>query len=287
MKRICFALKICLLLAIASGLSVLAQEKTVGLFVNDPAAGAGYTLFAPNLSTITYLIDNGGRLVHTWHSDYQPGQAVYLLENGHLLRTANPGPNQIFNAGGGGGIVQEFAWDGSLQWQFSYSTNLYRLHHDIEPLPNGHVLMLAWEYKTREEAIAAGRKPSLLTQGALWPDHLIEVKPNGANGGTIVWEWHVWDHLIQDYDATKANYGDVSKHPELVDINYSAMGPQQQGNADWNHTNSVAYNPEYDQIMVSVHNLSEIWIIDHSTNTAEASAHRGGKYGKGGDLLYR
>ena len=48
------------------------------------------------------------------------------------------------------------------------------------------------------------------------PDHIIEVDPSTDS---IVWEWHVWDHLIQDYDPEKENYGVPSEHPELVDIN--------------------------------------------------------------------
>jgi hypothetical protein len=32
---------------------------------------------------------------------------------------------------------------------------------------------------------------------------------------------------------------------------------------------------------------NEIWVIDHSTTTAEAAGHTGGVWGKGGDLLYR
>ena len=51
--------------------------------------------------------------------------------------------------------------------------------------------------------------------------------------------------------------------------------------------NSVDYNAALDQIVVSVHEFSEIWIIDHSTTTAEAAGHTGGRSGKGGDLLYR
>jgi hypothetical protein len=53
------------------------------------------------------------------------------------------------------------------------------------------------------------------------------------------------------------------------------------------HTNAINYNPDLDQIALSAKNFSEIWIIDHSTTKEEAAGHRGGKQGKGGDLLYR
>ena len=42
-----------------------------------------------------------------------------------------------------------------------------------------------------------------------------------------------------------------------------------------------------DQIILSVHNFNEIWVIDHSTTTEEAAGHSGGRYNKGGDILYR
>ncbi|MHC4445212.1 MAG: Lcl domain-containing protein [Planctomycetota bacterium] len=241
----------------------------------------GYNLFAPLGSTTTYLMDNDGNFVHNWASTYNPGHSVYLLENGHLLRTGVVG-NTTFNAGGAGGIVQDIDLCETVTWEYEYSSNLHLQHHDIEALPNGNVLMIAWEYKTQAEAIAAGRNPSLLTDGELWPDSVIEVQPIGPTTGNIVWEWHVWDHLIQDYDPAKDNYGVVADHPELIDLNYiSSPG------ADWNHTNSIDYNAELDQIMLSVRSFSEIWVIDHSTTTAEASGHTGGDSGMGGDLLYR
>jgi hypothetical protein len=143
--------------------------------------------------------------------------------------------------------------------------------------------MLAWELKSEAEALAAGRDPALLTEGELWPDSVIEVDPET---NAIVWEWHAWDHLVQDYDAAKANYGIVSDHPERIDLNYSGPGAQ-SGGADWHHINAIDYNAELDQILLSVRNFSEIWIIDHSTTTEEAAGHTGGNSGKGGDLLYR
>jgi hypothetical protein len=51
--------------------------------------------------------------------------------------------------------------------------------------------------------------------------------------------------------------------------------------------NSIDYHADFDQIALSVRGNSEVWIIDHSTTTAEAKSHSGGKRGKGGDLLYR
>jgi hypothetical protein len=61
----------------------------------------------------------------------------------------------------------------------------------------------------------------------------------------------------------------------------------QRPQSDWLHVNSVAYNVDLDQIMLSVFEFNEVWVIDHSTTTAEAASHQGGKSGKGGDLLYR
>ena len=144
------------------------------------------------------------------------------------------------------------------------------------------------------------------------PDCILEIEPTGKTTGKVVWEWHAWDHLIQDFDDKKANFGDVAAHPELIDLNFGegvlasmvakkeeldklksigyvggAGRKAQPPKADWMHVNGVAYNAELDQIMLSVHEFSEFWIIDHSTTTAEAAGHKGGRCGKGGDLLYR
>ena len=42
-----------------------------------------------------------------------------------------------------------------------------------------------------------------------------------------------------------------------------------------------------DQIALSSPELGEIFIIDHSTTSKEAVGHKGGRSGKGGDILYR
>ncbi len=241
----------------------------------------GYTLFSPENSFTTYLINYNKEVVHVWQSQYLPGHSVYLLENGHLLRTVFLGAHPVFLAGGMGGGVQEINWNGTVVWDFKYSSDTYLSHHDIQYLSNGNVLLIAWELRSYAEAVTAGRNPDLVSMFGLWPDHIIEVEPTSPTSGDIVWEWHVWDHLIQDYDPTKQNYGVVEDHPELIDINFG------RATMDWNHINSIEYNPEFDQILLSVHNFNEIWVIDHSTTTEEAASHTGGNSEKGGDLLYR
>jgi hypothetical protein len=256
-----------------------AAGATVGLLMHQTGTQPGYTLFAPLSSTTTHLIDECGRQVHSWPGTGQPGNVVHLLEDGDLLRTENIGGNE-FKMGGTGGRVMRLKWDGTVAWRYEYATSEHRQHHDAIELPNGNVLLIAWEKKSAADAVAAGRNPSTV-KTELWADTLIEIEPTGTSGGKIVWEWHVWDHLIQDHDASKANYGQVGAKPERVDVNYGGTG------TDWNHINGVAYNAALDQLVVSVHNLNEIWILDHSTTTAEAASSKGGKHGKGGGLLYR
>jgi hypothetical protein len=208
----------------------------VGIFKNDPRAYPGYTLFAPKHHTMIYLMDNEGRAVHSWKSQYEPGQSVYLLENGHLLHCCFT-KNRGFTSGGEGGRLEEFDWDGNLVWAFEYSTDQHLSHHDIKPLPNGNVLVLAVEKKSYEDCMAAGFNPRMMRDQQLFPEFFIEVQPTRPKGGKIVWEWHVWDHLIQENDRTKANYGNVAKHPELIDVNCNGRATP----AFWNHGNSIAY----------------------------------------------
>jgi hypothetical protein len=178
--------------------------------------------------------------------------------------------------------VERKNWEDELIWSFNYSSPGHHHHHDIEPMPNGNILIIAWEKKSVEEALAAGRDPQFLSSQGIWPDHIVEVTPIGEDSAVIVWRWHAWDHIIQDYDDTKPNYGEIADHPELINLNYP------ESNAvDWLHTNSIDYNQHLDQILLSAHNFDEIWIIDHSTTTEEAASHNGGKSGRGGDLLYR
>jgi len=271
-------------------------ERQLGLIKNTSKAFPGYTLFAPKHYTKTYLMRNDGQIVNTWESEYEPGQSVYLLENGHLLRCCLT-KNKAFIGGGEGGRLEEYDWDGNLVWEYWLSDDKNLMHHDISVMPNGNILAMVVELKSLEETIQAGfgaettagdnmrkleslgyvsSRPTVLKDKQLFPDYIVEIKKTGPKSGKIVWQWHVWDHLVQDSDPRKDNYGNVSKTPGKIDPN----GSGRRVKAFWNHMNSIDYNPKLDQIVLSVRGNSEIWIIDHSITTAQAK-------GKAGDLIYR
>ena len=157
-----------------------------GLQVQTPRAAPGYVFFNPLLSHTTYLVDVEGRVVHTWESDYDNGGGLYLLDNGHLLRGGQQPDPPVFSAGGQAGRIQEFTWDGELVWDFVFSSEDHLLHHDVAVLPNGNVLAIAWEAKTAEEAVEAGRRPELTPEASLWPDMIVEFEPRPPDGAEVV-----------------------------------------------------------------------------------------------------
>ena len=274
--------KLIYILLIFSNLTLLSQENTLGTISLTEEAYDGYTLFSSHKNT--FLINNCGQVINQWSSDYLPGHSVYILPNGNLIRAGRKDTSTI-TFGGVGGIVEMFDWDGNLVWEFVYSSDDYRLHHDIYPMPNGNILVLAATVMSNEETILAGRDPNLVSgAGILYNEQILEIKPIGTNDYSIEWEWNFNDHLIQDYDDTKNNYGVIEEHPEKLDINFlNDRIPAE----NWLHVNSIQYDETLDQIVISSRNLSELFIIDHSTTTEEASGDTGGTYGKGGDFLYR
>jgi len=310
-----------------------------GVRVNTSGATPGYTLVMPLNSTKIHLVDLDGKIAHTWETGLAPGGWCYLLDDGTLLHAGRNDVDPKFKGGGIGGVIRRLAPDGSVLWRYDFANEAHCQHHDLEPLPNGNVLFIAWERKSRDEAIARGRHPDGVGAAGLWPDAVYEVRPTPPEGGEIVWEWHAWDHLIQDVDPAKPNYGKLADHPGRIDVNaayepeesisdekkkaqedrarqMAALGygggaeidahdepadsepdvppppkppkpPKWDTSGDWTHTNAVDHNVELDLLVLSSPELCEIFVIDHSTTTAEAATSRGGRFGHGGDLLWR
>ena len=288
----------------------------------------GYTLFTPVESEMVYLVDLEGEVVHTWDTGYPFGGAVYLLEDGVILRGGRKENNPRFHGGGIGGYAVKHDWDGRELWRFELANEQRTMHHDFEVLPNGNILAICWDWHSPEEAAAHGRDPASIDAEGFWPDAVIEIEPTPPEGGEIVWEWRAFDHLVQDRDPAMPNYGQVSEHPERIDVNFdlalrASMTPEdlaelkrlhqqmkqlgyiggddpelagratgsasneERTHTDWLHDNSVKHHAGYDLLVLSSPRLGEIFVIDHSTTTEEARGSSGGRWGRGGDLLYR
>ena len=188
----------------------------------------------------------------------------YLLPDSTLVypyRVESP----TMGTGGVGGGISKYSWNGDLIWNYEISNNTYQHHHDVEPMPNGNILVIAWEKKTADEAYAVGRQSIDNSLNEMWAEAILELEPVGTDDANIVWEWHIWDHLIQDVDTSLANYGVIADHPELQDVNYGNAGSNNGPggpNGDWKHMNAIAYNESLDQIVISSRHHDEIYIID-------------------------
>lgn len=236
----------------------------------------GLAIYNAVYDRVATLIDTNGQVVRRWNFSNTPGYTVYLMPDSTIWR---PGAYAGASMRGGvyGGQIVQFDWNGDSLRGFLWSDANHQQHHDIHPMPNGHILLLAWARKTLAEARAAGR---VNITGEMWPEEIVEYDPVGDS---VVWLWRVWDHIIQDVDSTKPNYGVVRDHPELIDINLGTLFMY----GDWIHANIVDYNEQRDEIVFTSHFLNELYVIDHSTTTAEAAGHTGGRHGKGGDIIYR
>lgn len=279
-----------------------------GVITNSDEAVPGYILFNPTNSASSYLLNRQGQVVHQWKGHFKSWLS-YLMDNGNVIRNVEDPDAPVYHAGGMAGRIEELNWDGETLWEFEYATEEHQNHHDLAILPNGNILAIAWERKSAQQVIKAGRNPDFTPPDGLWMDKIIEIQPIKPRGGKIVWEWRFWDHLVQDFDPNQENYDNAADHPELLDINAAAHKPElihpdtlreqkkkglahrnatvSSENSDVHHSNAINYRSDLDQIVFSTPHLNEIFIIDHSTSTEEAAGHTGGRWGMGGDFLYR
>ena len=198
--------------------SITGLSAKRGLISKTDKATEGFVLFQPASSTKTYLMNSDGEIVHQWVGELNSMQS-YLLDNGNLVRLERDLDFPTFAAGGQSGRIREYDWDGNIVWDFEHATIDQLIHHDIEIMPNGNILAISYEVIPREDAIEAGMHPDRTPKAGIWPDKIIEIEPSGSEGGKIVWEWRMWDHIIQDIDSTKNNYGVVADNPRKFNLN--------------------------------------------------------------------
>lgn len=269
-----------------SSLTAQDSDNTVGtLYYDASQTYEGYNLFYPLNQPTAYLVDNCGREINRWTDEgFTPGSSVYLQPNGNLLKTASLGgssPSDII-AGGQSDFIKMKDWENNLLWEYNIGDTNERMHHDVSLLPSGNVLILVWTKHDSLEAIAAGRDPDRLDDGEIWSETIKEYNPSTQ---TIDWQWNSWDHLIQNYDDTKPNYGESNVNFTRIDLNYNDDNYRSSYDdgryaSNWMNANAIDYYPTLDQVLISVPGFGEFWIIDHGTTTAEAA-------GAEGDLKYR
>ncbi|WP_051119595.1 aryl-sulfate sulfotransferase [Gillisia sp. CAL575] len=241
----------------------------------------GYVLVNDASNNRVYMMEKKeSEILYEWNLPSGIGNDAELLENGNLL-VALTVEDPAYTFGGFGGRFAIIAPSGELLWDYTYSNDVNLAHHDVEMLPNGNVLFVAWEKKTEEDLTSIGYTGEFTT---VYAEKIIEIDPISNQ---IVWQWNVWDHLVQDVDNLLDNYGVISDFPEKVNINYEDPLKEGNYNGDIFHANALEYDAANDLIYLSVNYFSEVWVIDHSTTQLEVFTSSGGNYEKGGDLVYR
>lgn len=239
------------------------------------------------------LLSARGEELHGWPAvQHVPeGSTSQLLPDGRNLRSSSPGnwlDHRTFPVGSHG-TIELVDPNGTVIWSFSIAEPGVRvLHHDVEPLPNGNILATVYESMSFDAAQEIGwvmqQTDTLLRPPQLrrfWTERIIEIAPDLATGGaSIVWEWNSLDHVIQNVDSTKPNYGEITPDCRKIDLNYTQFADFFFCMGQVFHVNAISYDADHDQILLGSAMHDELWIIDHSTTTEEAR-------GAGGDLLYR
>lgn len=241
-----------------------------GILLNTDESMDGFLLIeaSKNSSTHQFLINNCGEIVNSWVTGESELHAK-LLEDGSLIYLRN---NTLFRKD----------WDNNTIYTFTAPSEIpfIQLVYEVILLPNGNYLCIVNRGVTNSELIDMGWNFNNGTPQVT--DGIIEID---VETGEIVWEWNIKDHLIQERSEDLGNYGIVADNPHLLDCD--AVYPVDFNNYESFMINGMDYNPELDQIALSVRKVNEIMIIDHSTTTEEASGSSGGNSGMGGDFIYR
>ena len=181
-------------------------------------------------------LNPSGELIWYYDFDQRLGtaQPIKLLPNGHFLLvlfggTTGPG-GLVREIDLAGKTIHEFTVDQLNNWlvKAGYTWKANAIHHDIEELPNGHLLVLVNTRKTFTNLPGHRRITSVLG------DAIVDLDENYKP----VWSWSSFDHL------------DVNRHPMLF--------------PDWTHANTIAYAPDDGDIVLSLRNQSWIIKVDYA-----------------------
>jgi hypothetical protein len=126
-------------------------------------------------------------------------------------------------------------------------------HHDVEPLPNGHWLVLS----NTTMDLSATSKPPLTNTAAtmVLGDVIVDLDENLKP----VWVWNEFNHL------------DPNNHPYMF--------------PDWTHTNAIVYSKDDGNIIVSIRHLS--WVLKINYVDGAGDGRVLWRLGQGGDFTLK
>ena len=220
----------------------------------------------PHTEAQLFATDLQGNVLWTYRyegSAVDAIQAAKLLPNGHfllLISFASSLPTaQLSNLPGGtvdaireidlaGNIIREVSLaqlEQSLTAQ-GYSFTLQGFHHDVLPLPNGHIVILADLRVPYTNLVGSPGTTSVLG------DLLIDVDENFKP----TWVWNTFDHL------------DVNRHP----MNFP----------DWTHGNAILYSADDHDLLFSMRHQN--WIVKIDYQDGNGSGNVMWRLGPSGDF---
>jgi hypothetical protein len=127
-----------------------------------------------------------------------------------------------------GNIISQFTSTDLDNWLSAAGFNmLVAVHHDLLPLPNGHLICLTAHIEQFTNL------PGYPGTTAVIGDALVDLDQNH----NVVWVWDTFDHL------------DINRHP--------------LGFPDWTHGNTVVYSPDDGNLLVSLRNQSWVLKLDY------------------------
>lgn len=282
------AIVICISMSLTSVSAFQATQGPTEVIQYNPfKAYNGYTLFRGQGGLeikhgTAWLIDMEGQVVHSWPDVVTNPQ---LWPNGHLTHATTgywrgeEDPD--------GSWIRELDWEGKIvrKWKPPADRpDLNGFHHDHKLIFNKKLnkqamLALCYFRYPLKDVIVNGGDPSVFKSDQS-AGGIVEMDMDG----NIIWEWHLTDHLIQDFDATKNNYvgkgKTIADYPGKLDTNWGGR---------LQNANGLDYNEKLDQILWDSKNNSEIWIIDHGRTFIpnDPKGSRAKAAGEAGDILYR
>lgn len=111
---------------------------------------------------------------------------------------------------------------------------LQTFHHDLTPLPNGHLLVMA---NTLKSVVLTGQTTPTQVLG----DVVVDLDPNW----NPVWVWNEFDHL------------DVNRHPYMF--------------PDWTHSNAIIYSSDDGNFIVSIRHQNWLVKVNYANGAGDGS----------------